>query len=71
MDAYTILLFLSICRAELVSRLLWILMWKGLLTSSLSNLFHRHPRLRPGIPPITCWKQNPARRPKPRAERKE
>ena len=30
MDAYTILLFLSICRAELGSRLWWILMWKGL-----------------------------------------
>ena len=28
-------------------------------------------RLRPGIPPMTYWKRNPARQPKPRAERKE
>lgn len=35
MDAYTILLFLSICRAELVSKLWWILMWKGLWSGFL------------------------------------
>ena len=40
MDAYTILLFLSICRAELVSRLWWILMWKGLWSGYQSELFY-------------------------------
>ena len=30
----------------------------------------RHPRPRPGISPVTYWKRNSARRPKPRAERK-
>ena len=42
---WTLVQILSICRAELGSRLWWILMWKGLLTSSLSDLFHHHPRL--------------------------
>ena len=40
MDAYTILLFLSICRAELVSRLWWILMLRGLWSGYQSELFY-------------------------------
>ena len=35
------------------------------------GLLSRHPRLRPGISPMTYWNRNSARQPKPRAERKE
>ena len=51
MDAYTILLFLSICRAELVSRLLWILMWKELW----SIFLHRYQGNIRSFSTISCF----------------